>query len=895
MKPLGPGSSRNETRGKRARLLRRPLSKTRTPRGALFRRESVRFSEARFLIGIIIFALFPLFSGAAENCPETSLQGQKKDACLIECESYYSENPEARPASLNGVCESAGEFLSSGLNLQRNLDRFVACSNGIWKGVLSIPDQLKAYLLLAESLGDRIRENSIAHRKFVAECGSDAACRREVARMQMQYRARNPDGSYVVPDSVVDAETGKENFLALLDRTAVHQQGLARTCELQLAQINRSIQGSADFEEWNLAALQERYRRIAKWDVGCPGALKMSFPTEFGGSTPGRGWLDSLGIKWQCHSPEKLNELVCLEIAQFVLDPIALGTGGTGLALKAIKTAGLKMAGRGAVAKAASVTADAERLAVAGELSDVSGKLPSNPAGKPSGELVVIEERVGASSLKKAGDPRTPGRESYVVANLEKEVTTPAQNEQWIRTAETAGPGSNTHFFEVENSVMKDLNDGLKDKNLVTSLTNRHKELMMKKIREIEAKNPGLKVETYSDFKSVRFAFKGKIPEDLQAQLDLAFQTTNAQYAKELKDLKLLRETDAPETWFRAGYASSADEASAAARVGRDQGSANRIMSADHAGVQGRLKADLARSESMRTSLETKWGASPVMAGSAGERVPSRETFELVRKAKTPEELAAAVKSRYGIERFTAADAKDLMDYSKSIDSFSPSLRIAKRDVNNLDEAVHGGFSADFDGLGAGNSQATAAALAGKKNVRDALVAARQGERNMTTELKSRMEAFHKAVGDVAKCSGDDCIGIAKRALSTNDKVEIVQKLAAQPETRGIRMAFVQAGVKDSSHRTVISTHGESIEKALRSELKDAIPYERTKGMTFGIDMKTAVVNQGSVDVLIGTRPGMVLTAEEAAKIREALAKAVKKVNAQLTAEGQSAAYLAVP
>ncbi len=165
----------------------------------------------------------------------------------------------------------------------------------------------------------------------------------------------------------------------------------------------------------------------------------------------------------------------------------------------------------------------------------------------------------------------------------------------------------------------------------------------------------------------------------------------------------------------------------------------------------------------------------------------------------------------------------------------------------------------------------------------------------MTAELKSRMNAFHQAVGDVAKCSGDDCIGIAKKALSTNDKVAILQRLAARSETRGIRMAFVQSGVKNGQHRTVLSTHGESIEKALRAELADVIPYERTKGMTFGIDMKTQVVNEGSVDVLIGTRPGVVLTSEEAARIHEALARAVKKVNAQLSAEGQSAVYQAVP
>ncbi|HRO68660.1 MAG TPA: hypothetical protein PL182_13895, partial [Pseudobdellovibrionaceae bacterium] len=172
---------------------------------------------------------------------------QKKSACLISCEAYYVENPEARPSSTKGTCESASEFLSSGLSLQRNMDRFLGCSKGVWKGVLSIPDQLKAYLLMAESLGDQIRQNSQAHRKFIDECGRDINCRREIARLQVYYGARHPNGSYVVPDSEVDAKAGQENFLLLMEKAAHHQQSLGRLCLAELGNIRRDIEAKPGF------------------------------------------------------------------------------------------------------------------------------------------------------------------------------------------------------------------------------------------------------------------------------------------------------------------------------------------------------------------------------------------------------------------------------------------------------------------------------------------------------------------------------------------------------------------------------------------------------------------------------------------------------------------------
>lgn len=828
-----------------------------------FRNETVRFSSLFTLMVLIGLSSPAVF--AKELC-EDELKALQKTACLAECETYYQENPDSRPAKAEGTCETAGEFLASTWNFQRNKERFESCAQGAWKGVLSVPDQLKAYLMMVGDVGTAVGDHMREQKRFWDDCSASAECRREVARRQLHYSQRRPDGSYVVADAEVDRAIAGQDFGSLLMISNEHQAHISRSCESRLGQINREVQSADDFEEWNTAALQKRYRSLAAWDPVCPAILKMNFPEEPTPEAPGSGWLKTLGIKYQCHAPEVVNELVCLEIAQFILDPLALGTGGAALAAKAVRTAGLR---RGAQA----VRTEDSVLAAGSDL----------------------ERRTGEGPRRTVFDPRTAPRDGYIAENLNKNATTTAQNEEWIRLAENSGPGANTRFFEAENSMMKSLNDGLKDKNLVTSLTNRHKELVAEQIEAVRRANPGLEVSPYSDFKSMRFAFSGKIPANLERQLDQAFQTANQRFANEMREKNLIRENDNPETWFRAGYGPSADQASAAARVGRTQGAENRLMSATSPVVQERLARDLRQAESSRQNLERGWGTSPLMTGSGGSRVPSQAAFDLVRKSNSPEELATAVRAKYGLTNFSATDAKAFRDYASSVDAFSPSLRIAKREIVNLDEAVNGGFSADFLGLGAANSHATASALAGKDRIDQALLAARAGEQNVTREFRGRMEAFRRAVGDSARCSGDDCIGIATKPLSTNEKVELLGRLAAQPETQGIRMSFISEGVRESSHRTLLSTHGESIEKALRTELREALPATRTDGMTFGIDMRTRAAHQGDVDVLIGARPGLQVTAEESQKIREALQRAIKKVNDQLKAEGTPSAYRLSP
>jgi hypothetical protein len=249
--------------------------------------------------------------------------------------------------------------------------------------------------------------------------------------------------------------------------------------------------------------------------------------------------------------------------------------------------------------------------------------------------------------------------------------------------------------------------------------------------------------------------------------------------------------------------------------------------------------------------------------------------FDLVRKNDSPESLAKAISQRYDLKNFSTADALQLQDYAKSVDEFSPTILIAKRENPNLDAATRGGLSADFLGMGSANMKATAEGIAGKTSMEQALIGAREGEKKVTSTFKKRMESFKKIVGD-ASCSGDDC-AMAK-AMTDQEKTKVMQQLAKNPETRGVRMSFIGSNVSKET-RMQLASHGESIEKAFRKELEGKIPFDTLNKLTFGFDMKASQLNQGTVNLVIGRGGGARLSAKEQAEMTQAFARAVEKTN----------------
>jgi hypothetical protein len=387
----------------------------------------------------------------------------------------------------------------------------------------------------------------------------------------------------------------------------------------------------------------------------------------------------------------------------------------------------------------------------------------------------------------------------------------------------------------------------------------------------------------------VKISIKSKNPidqathEKLLADLNKVYSESNKEFAAKMKDLKIdVPEAGDPDQWFKAGYGRSVEEAAIAARKARQE-SGSKIMDYTSPEVRDSINTKLSSVEEKRQALESSKQFAPLMekAGN-GVNLPREDVFDLVRKNDSPADLAQAVSQRYNLKSFSAADAAKLQDYVEGVDEFSPTILIAKRETVNLDAAGSGGLTADFLGMGSANLKATAAGIAKKPSVEQALAGAREGEKQVTATFKKRMEEFKKVVGD-ANCTGDDC-AMAK-VLSDNQKVKIMQDLAKNPETRGVRMSFIGENVSTES-RMQLASHGESIEKVFRKELEGKVPYDRLQKMIFGFDMKTTELGEGQVNLIVGKSYGSGLSAQEQKAMQDAFSKAVEKTN-----EAKSTAY----
>jgi hypothetical protein len=250
--------------------------------------------------------------------------------------------------------------------------------------------------------------------------------------------------------------------------------------------------------------------------------------------------------------------------------------------------------------------------ALAGAASNLARGAKATQAASIEAKAVVATEALAparnaetiSQNLASASE-RTPLREAFNHQNLNKTFTTPEQNQKFVSIAEnvTKADGK-TVFVDMENSVMKILNDRTRDKNLVTSLTNRHKAILSEKLKELQAANPGLEISLYSDFKSMRLALHGKVPENIEEQLQALWGKANTQFSNELKESMLIRNEDPAHTWFRGGVGDTADIANLFAREARNQGEVNLLMTAKSSPeIISRLNSRLSEVETLRGTL----------------------------------------------------------------------------------------------------------------------------------------------------------------------------------------------------------------------------------------------------------------------------------------------------
>lgn len=485
------------------------------------------------------------------------------------------------------------------------------------------------------------------------------------------------------------------------------------------------------------------------------------------------------------------------------------------------------------------------------------------------------------------------GRADLISKYLNYSPTTVGENQKWISLADK-GVNAKSVFFDIENSQIKNLNDTLKDKNLVTSLTNYHKDLLDTKMQSLQKEFPDLVIDKYSDFKSMRYAFSGQIPPDLEKRLKKIFKETNAEFAEHLKSSKVVRATDPAGEWFRAGVGNSADQANLAARYSRGV-SDNSVHTFSQKGLQTAMSKKLSSLEKDRQTLREVFKGTSAVEG----QTLHQDVFDIVRKNKgDSKKISEALSGRFALERLPKSSVRTLERYVKNADDFSPGLYIAKREVAHLNEATYGGLSADIIGLGGANLKGTAEALAKTDSVEKALEKTRFAEKSVTLDFIEQKKTFESVVTRSVNpgklktiCSGDDCVSVATKPLSEGEKQNILNGIANTKYSGGFRLAFVSDGIKDVESRNLLATQGESIEKKLRQTLGTKIEPNKLKGLTFGVDMRTQTLNQGGVKLLVGHAQGVRLTERERDLIDKFFNDAVESLNKELSEGAVKAQY----
>jgi hypothetical protein len=788
--------------------------------------KSLRIQRSlKFLIVIFFLQTFLVAFTFAETKPcsrrcssyQNSVVQTQKDICLAECEIFYKENPEARPSKPHGVCENLSERLKAQIDPSKKLNQILSCGSGVWDGVLGIPDQILAYINLALAAKTSLVDTFKNKQNLIKSCEEDLQCKIALSKKLISLKTAS--------EEEIRIHAQENHAKSLLEDVARQQQIKQNSCYEKASVIRGKITRDQILKNQNSGSVEAKraeeigvYKELSRVEPECPSLLGLINPEEdTNKQDPQSSWLERLGIKLQCYSTEKVTELLCFEAASLILDPLALIAGG-GLYLKTMASAGMK--------KSSIATAPNPRAP------------PSTPRRQPKSYN---------------------GRKDFTSAYLHQEFTTEAQNRAWIELARK--PRSETSdyvFMDLENSKMKFLNDTLKDKDLVTAITNRHKEITLEYIEALRLKYPGIDIREYSDFKSLRFAIGHPKPPHILDELNTVLREANQKFHDEMVSKSILRATDDSKNWFRAGVGETADEANAAARFSRGQ-SDNTLRNFSDSKVQASFTEKLQDAEALRIRVTQNPRAQGLFesVNNGDHLIPKKDIFEIARKYPHASEIREQISARYKIN-LTETDAQDLLRYVDLADQFSPGIHVPTKVVATVAGASKGAISMDFTGMGAYNLLETASALARSKNTQEALEQTRIGERFVTENFENRMKERASIIenfllkkkgleGLEIRCSGDDCVSIFPSRISPKDQKDLVQRLSRTDSPSGVRVSFISSNVKDPNMRNQLATHGEALEKETRKALVGKIPDSILKNVTLGVAMRGAEVGRGGV------------------------------------------------
>lgn len=480
-----------------------------------------------------------------------------------------------------------------------------------------------------------------------------------------------------------------------------------------------------------------------------------------------------------------------------------------------------------------------------------------------------------------------------------------ADNARYIALAH--GPGGHVPgrlYFEVENSILKQLNDSvIGDKDVVTSIGNAYKEMLLRNLQASSLLRKHM-IGMYSDFKSMRFVSDSAAPE-IAVEFQRIYAMTSQTFARTLEasPLRYLHGRGhgiarAPGSWHLAGVGASADEASAAARSARHRFDPARPLTTmqDFATARTHLGERLRAAEGLRDSLQRGLRGHegilvPARPGSP-KQVLSEPALELMRKVTATEyaeyvrQVRDKFRRRFGVE-LGEDQVSDLRDYVAIADGLSASIVQAKRVVIDLGQAEHGVVSVDFAGQGARNLRETMAALAeapagdAGAAVREARAAeqrATQGMRRMNAEFDGAVQGlWGRDAGRKVLFSGDDGIFMPGQAVTSEQKAALVGRLAATDQPAGYRVTFLPRAFADTgavipaAQRSRLIVSAEGVEKGLRGALDGSVPLARLQRMGIGVDLVPNAKGGGVVNLILGGEVDAAMLAQVRAKASVAL------------------------
>jgi nicotinic acid mononucleotide adenylyltransferase len=465
------------------------------------------------------------------------------------------------------------------------------------------------------------------------------------------------------------------------------------------------------------------------------------------------------------------------------------------------------------------------------------------------------------------------------------------ENTKFIEKAELANLGRESSIkrsFLVETAVTKDLNDSVvKNKELVTSLMNKHKNMMWDAMSRDKFITDNLDVK-YNDFKSMKFGFKTNNPE-IDHRMKAIFTDVNTRYSDYLASLVKEKGWDQKATglaadvgnWTHMGIGATPDEANWAARQSRTMlDSKGLAHPRTFAEVEDRASSDLNEIARLRKKLASDLGAVPGMFVKEGDKkVLSAEAIEAVRKAKAPagsgeEAMAAEIKKTLDARfarNFTEQQISDIRDYAAKVDAFSPDLYLARREEIPLDFRSAGIVSADFKGQNARNIEQSLRALAREEGqpLTSQMRELRKGEKMATAELDLRKGDFaaafcRKDPSCYTAFGGDDGFHFpSAEAVGNGEHLSQQQKeqYAKAVSHIDIRLTFNRHRFAETGQEIATSElsglvgEAEEMEKNLRKDMIHHFPRELVNRTRLAIDMTPQAPGKSSFGVMVlGTK-----------------------------------------